>query len=237
MSQLSEYLSKFFFVFLRGRTYLNMLYLFLTFPLGIIYFVILITLFSVGVPLIILWVGLLILLGMFALWYLFVVFERKLAIWLLKEDIGPVNKINLKGKNLWAKFKAMIGNPVTWKGLAFLLMKLPLGTINFSILVTLLSLCLSLLATPLYYRWVQPQFDFTWSTVPMHWSYVDTLPEALILALLGLIMLLISMHIFNGMAFLSGKLAKVMLGNTASGVIQTEIVPAIQPVETELPAV
>lgn len=71
----------------------------------------------------------------------------------------------------------------------------------------------------------------------MHWSYVDTLPEALILALLGLIMLLISMHIFNGMAFLSGKLAKVMLGNTASGVIQTEIVPAIQPVETELPAV
>ena len=97
MSQLSEYLSKFFFVFLRGRTYLNMLYLFLTFPLGIIYFVILVTLLSAGVPLIIVWIGLLILLGMFALWYFFVVFERKLAIWLLKRISARSTRSTLMG--------------------------------------------------------------------------------------------------------------------------------------------
>ena len=71
----------------------------------------------------------------------------------------------------------------------------------------------------------------------MTWSYVDTLPEALLLALLGLFMLLISMHIFNGMAYVSGKFAKVMLGNSAPGTVPIEKAPVIQPVETELPAV
>ena len=46
MSQPGTILKNFFTVFLKGQTYLNMLYLLLSFPLGIIYFVILITGFS-----------------------------------------------------------------------------------------------------------------------------------------------------------------------------------------------
>jgi hypothetical protein len=235
MSKLSEYLERFFFVFLKGRTYLNMLYLLLSFPLGIIYFVVLITGFAIGIPLIIIWVGLLVCLGVFALWYFFVVFERKLAIWLLKVDISPINTPDFKTKNLWSKFKATVGDPVTWKGLAFLVAKFPLGTISFSILVTLLTLSLSMLAAPLYYRWFQPQINLTWSTLPMHWTLVDTLPEALIMGLVGLIVLLISMHIFNGMAVLSGKFARVMLGNRDAATITAETTPVVQPDQLGLP--
>jgi hypothetical protein len=236
MSKLSEYLERFFFVFLKGRTYLNMLYLFLSFPLGIIYFVILITGFAVGIPLIIIWVGLLILLGVFALWYAFVVFERKLAIWLLKVEISPINTPDFKAKNLWSKFKTAAGNPVTWKGLAFLFVKFPLGTFNFSILITLLALSLSTLTAPLYYRWFQPQVNLIWTTTPMHWTVVDTLPEALIMSLVGIFILLISMHIFNGMAFISGKFAEVMLGNRSAGTAIVESAPVVLPDQTDLSA-
>lgn len=236
MSKFTEYLEKFFFVFLRGRTYLNMLYLLLSFPLGIIYFVVFITGFSVGIPLIIVWVGLLVLLGLFALWYFFVVFERKQAIWLLKENIAPINNMDFKGKNLWNKFTASIKNPVMWKGLVFLIIKFPLGIINFSVLVTALSLGLSMLTAPLYYRLFQPHIDLTWTTTPMHYVFVDTLPEALFVALIGFLVLLVSLHLFNGMAYLNGIFARVMLGNKGALPNPADVADPIQPEQTDLPA-
>ena len=213
MSQLTTLIKSFFTVFLKGQTYLNMVYLLLSFPLGIVYFIILITGFAVGIPLIIIWVGLVILLGLFALWIGFVVFERKMAIWLLKVDILPISIPDGKGKTLWEKFKSRAGNPVTWKGLVFLMAKFPIGVVCFTILVSLLSISLSLLTVPIYYRIFQPVIDLTWSTVPIHMNVINTLPEALVLSLIGFFLLLISMHIFNGMAILSGKFARVMLGN------------------------
>ena len=213
MPKLSTFILNFFSVFLKGQTYLNMLYLLLSFPLGLIYFIILITGFSVGIPLIIIWIGLIILAGMFALWIGFIIFERKMAIWLLKVEIAPINLQDNSGKTLWQKFKAQAGNPVTWKGLAFLMAKFPVGVINFCILVSLLSLSLALLTVPLYYNQFKTVIDLSWSTTPMNLHIVNTLSEALLLSLVGFFTLLVSMHIFNGMALLNGKLARLMLGN------------------------
>jgi hypothetical protein len=69
----------------------------------------------------------------------------------------------------------------------------------------------------------------------MHWTVVDTLPEALIMSLVGIFVLLISMHIFNGLAFISGKFAGVMLGNRAAGTVIVESAPVPQPDQTDLP--
>jgi hypothetical protein len=210
-----------------------MLYLLLSFPLGIMYFVILITGFAAGIPLIIIWVGLLILLGLFALWIGFVVFERKIAIWLLKVDILPISIPDGTGKTLWQKFKTRAGNPVTWKGLVFLMAKFPIGVLCFTVLVSLLSISLSLFTVPIYYRLFQPVIDLTWSTMPVHLNVIDTLPEAMICSLIGFFLLLISFHIFNGMAILSGKFAKVMLGNF-SATQGDQPVPVTQ-AETDIP--
>jgi hypothetical protein len=234
MSQPGTLLKNFFSVFLKGQTYLNMLYLLLSFPLGIMYFVILITGFAVGIPLIIIWVGLLILLGLFALWIGFVVFERKMAIWLLKVDILPISIPDGTGKTLWQKFKTRAGNPVTWKGLVFLMAKFPIGILCFSVLVSFLSFSLSLFTVPIYYRIFQPVIDLTWSKMPVHLNVIDTLPEALICSLIGFFILLISLHILNGMAILSGKFAKVMLGNYAS--IQAELPAPVTLGDTNIPA-
>lgn len=206
--------SDIFGVALRGQTYLNAIYLLMSFPLGLIYFVFLITGISVGVPLVILWIGLAVLLGVFAVWVALIAFERKMAILLLDEDIPPMTRQDLTGKTLWQKFTATLANPVTWKGLLFLFAKLPLGLISFSVLVTLASLSVGLMAAPFFYTWAHPVIDLTlngtiWTPV---WV-IDTLPEALFTCVVGIATALVSMHILNGLAWVNAKFARVMLGN------------------------
>ncbi|MCL4561834.1 MAG: sensor domain-containing protein [Chloroflexi bacterium] len=212
MASNPSFLARFFGVALRGQTYLNALYLLLSFPLGIIYFVFLLTGLSVGFPLVIIWIGLVILLAVYLVWYALIAFERQMAIWLLQEKIPPMTREDLSGKSLWGKFTATLANPVTWKGLVYLIAKFPLGILSFSVLVSLVAISASLIGAPFYYHWVQPQIDLGGSTL---WV-VSTLPEALLLFVVGIFVALVSMHILNGLAWVSGKFARYMLGYFSS---------------------
>ena len=72
------------------QSYINIFYLFLSFPLGIAYFVFLVTGISVGFGLIVIWVGVPILALVLAGSWVLSQLERVLAVHLLKEDIPPV---------------------------------------------------------------------------------------------------------------------------------------------------
>lgn len=213
MESILNALGKLFGVVLRGQTYMNLLYLLLSFPLGIFYFVFLVTGISLGIGLAIVWVGLLILAGVFAAWYAFTAFERGMAIGMLREDILPRSQQDLSGMTLWKKFTATLANPVTWKGLAYLLAKFPLGIISFVVLVTLLSVSLAFLTMPFYYTWFSPEITLWGDSTLYPMVLVDTLGEAMLGSLIGVILTLVSLHILNGLAWVSGKFAKVMLGN------------------------
>jgi hypothetical protein len=240
MESILNALGKFFGVVLRGQTYLNLLYLLLSFPLGIFYFVFLVTGISLGIGLAIVWVGLLILAGVFAAWYAFTAFERGMAIGMLREDILPMSHQDLSGMTLWKKFTATLANPVTWKGLAYLLAKFPLGIISFVVLVTLLSVSAAFLAMPFYYPYFNPEITLWGDSTLYPMLLVDTLGEAMLGSLIGVILTLVSLHILNGLAWVSGKFAKVMLGNyTVAGSAPTAPVASVEPVkpvETIAPA-
>ena len=66
----SQALGSFFGVVTRGRSYLNVLYLFIAFPLGVAYFVFLSIGWSLSLGLILLWIGLLVLLAVLGLSWL-----------------------------------------------------------------------------------------------------------------------------------------------------------------------
>lgn len=208
----------FFGVVSDPQSYLNILYLFLAFPLGIFYFVFLVTGISLGFGLLIVWVGVpvlvLVLVGSRVLGEL----ERVLAIGLLKEDIpsaagesisGPVVDVQdlSAGERLfigtWRRLKAHLGNRLTWISMLYLFLKFPVGIASFVIAVTLISVTGALLAAPIYYS----PTDMSWSV----WT-IDTLWEAFVLTLIGIPMVFISLHLMNGMAVVSGQLARVMLG-------------------------
>jgi len=58
------------------------------------------------------------------------------------------------------RLQAFLSNPVTWKGMGYLLMKLPIGIVSFIALVTSLSVSLSLLLVPVLWPWTDVTFDF-----------------------------------------------------------------------------
>ena len=223
-----------------GRPTLNLLYLLLSFPLGIFYFVFLVTGISLGIGLAIVWVGLIILVGVFAAWYAFTAFERGMAIGMLREDILPMSQQDLSGLTLWKKFTATLANPVTWKGLAYLLAKFPLGIISFVVLVTLLSVSAAFLTMPFYYTYVNPEITLWGDSTLYPMLLVDTLGEAMLGSMVGVILTLVSLHILNGLAWVSGKFAKVMLGNyspaPAAPVASLETVKPVEPVAPVVPA-
>jgi hypothetical protein len=215
----SSLLSRFFGVVIKGQTYLNLLYLLLAFPLGLIYFIFLVTGLSLGIALTIIWIGLLVLALVFAGWWLMAALERQLAIWLLHEKINPMVRKDLAGANLWTRINEYVTNPVTWKGLLYLFVKFPLGILSFVALTTLGTLSAVLLFAPVIVPFFPYRVDFGGNAV---W-YVSTIPQALLLAVVGLFLTFISMHALNGLAWVSGRFARIMLGNQPRKTINPEL--------------
>ncbi|HEX7556969.1 MAG TPA: sensor domain-containing protein [Leptolinea sp.] len=197
-------LQKLFSVFAKPQTYLNLVYLFLTFPLGLTYFIILITGLSVGFGLIIIWVGLLILAAVFAISWACVHFERLLAVHLLDVSIPQPAPISVAGEPVFQQIKRHFTNPVTWKGIAYLFLKFPLGIATFVVCVTLLSLSFALLMAPFFYPFWHFNFFYT---------RIDNLPVALVAMIVGVFLIPLSLHLLNLLAELWAKLTVVFLGS------------------------
>lgn len=202
----------FFGVALRSRSYLNAVYLLLAFPLGIAYFVFLLTGWALGVGLTVIWIGLVILLLVLLLSFALSAFERQQAIHLLGAEIGPLSEDLGESAEFWPRAKSFFANKVTWTGMAFLLMKFPLGVASFVLLVTGGAFSFALIAAPVYYRWEPPEINL--------W-YIDTMPEALLASLIGVLCSFLTLHAVNGLAWIWRLLAQHLLGRS-----QPEAAPA-----------
>ena len=97
----------------------------------------------------------------------------------------------------------VVADPQSYINILYLFLKFPLGIASFTVGVTLISVTGALLAAPMYYS----HADMSWSV----WT-IDTLWEAFVLTLIGIPMVFISLHLMNGMAIVSGWIARVMLG-------------------------
>jgi len=191
--------------------------LLLAFPLGIAYFTFLVTGFSLGVGLLIVWVGFIILAGVLAFCWPLTLFERQLAIGLLHVDVPPMETPNTPGSTLFEGIKAHLTNPATWEGIAFLFLKFPFGIASFVATVTLLFVSLGLLFAPLAYPWVRINLGF---------MEIRSMPAALIAMVLGLVAAPLSLHLLNLLAIWQGQLARTLLGNPVT--LQPQDPPVFQ---------
>ncbi|MBN1264619.1 MAG: sensor domain-containing protein [Anaerolineales bacterium] len=199
-------LSQFFRVMVSKQPYLNLLYLFSSFPLGLFYFVFLVSGIALGVSLSIIWVGIPLLLVMAAGWLMLAKFERFLAVHILNEDIPEFNHSANTDTNLWNRFREHFANTVTWKSLLYLILKFPLGLATFVILVTLVALTLAFLSLPFTYNTMEISFG-PWLPLWQMDSVVDALPCVLI----GLLLWPVTLNVVNGLACIHARLARVML--------------------------
>jgi len=205
----------------KKQTYLNILYLLLSFPLGLLYFVFLITMVSVGLGTVVVWIGVPILLIAMTVWWHIAAVERSLAISWLHVQIRPMSLTNITKKDFWARMRAQLSNSMTWKTLAFLFLKFPLGILSFvlalniPILVVAFSIVAFILGffiTPFLYLFVlvtgkPPQFLKT--TNSRHLLLLGLTAGGLTLA---------PLHLLNGLAWLWGQLACTMLGMSSNAI-------------------
>lgn len=202
-------LSRFFGVLFKSQTYLNLLYLLLAFPLGLVYLIFFIVGIALGLPLTIILVGLVILAFVGLGWWVFATFERHLAIWLLRIDIPPMSKPGPKPVGVWDTITSLLSNPVTWKSLVYLVLKPILGVFALVALVTLGGISLALMLSPLLFWWnpvtVELIGQSTW--------VIDNLFEAGVALVIGVFFAIISLHILNYLAYVYGLFARTMLGN------------------------
>ncbi len=221
-------LVRFFMAPAEIRTYTNLLYLTLAFPLGIFYFTFLITGLALGFGLTIIWIGLPILALVFAGSFGMAALERRLAIHLLDAKVPPMAAPRTgTQESLWKALQEFLSNPVTWKGMAFLFLKFPMGIVSFVMTVALLSASVALILTPVLYPWTDVYIGY--------WV-VDSLPAALVLSAVGMMSLLISLNILNLLALGWREIAQMMLGSERFAVAPDATVTGSPSTPQPLPA-
>ena len=205
----------YFAVFRYWRTYSNLLYLFLTFPIGIAFFVYAITVFSVSVGLIFTFVGVILLYA-----FLWSLPRIMYAMGLLTETLVGVQmptkayKPHFDGNFFQRAINSLKDKRIVKTFFYFLLPAMPIGIALFTIFVTLLSTSLGLIALPFAYVielargnyavWIQYIFN-SWAP---QWAGILLL---ILSPLVGFFLLTVSLHLSNQLAILHGRMVRGIL--------------------------
>ncbi len=179
---------------LRVRTYKNVLYLAISFPLGILYFVTMITGLSMSAGLAIIMVGFAILAITLGLARLFGALERELTASLLGAVFEPPPP---PGRGL----RAILTNRRSWSTVIYLLLRFPIGVAGFIASVLMLSSTLIMAAPVLY----------TVLPIMVMSERITTSEEAMLVSLFGCVLFLLLVHAVNGLAAISRRLAEALI--------------------------
>lgn len=185
----------------------NLIYLLLSLPLGILYFVILITGFSLGTGLVITLVGIPILVAMIFVTYILGDLDRTLTSKLLDVKIGKPEARPSNNDSASSILVAQLKSMQFWKELVYLLLKMPLGIISFTFAILFVTVSLAFILTPFIYTYVPDAQIMLWNGFE-----IDTMQRAIATSVVGLILSPISILLINGFASMMGSLSVWVLG-------------------------
>jgi signal transduction histidine kinase len=199
------------------RTYGRIGYLLVAGAFGVVEFVFLVTALSVGVGLAVTLVGIPILIGSVHAWRWLAGVERR-TIHTLTGTTIPDPYRPLPAGNWWGRLRARLADPATWKDLVFLFLQFPLGLAAFVVTVAVLGLGLQNLTLPLWY-WAIPEDGY--DVVGL--IAVDTLPEALALAVTGALILALGIPALSALGRLYTAYAQVLLGSNEDPLVTAQM--------------
>ena len=196
----------------RRRTYLNLVYLALAFPLGVLYFVGLWVGLSTGVGLAITLFGIPVILLTIVGAVLVAGVEARLTTELVGVDVPPPESLQdgtfqgaLESVEAFVEtLKEFLSAPTTWTSLAVLVVKFVFGIVAFTMLVTLGALVLALVSAPFVYA-------LTGVTYLLGAYTVESLPAAIGAAGLGLVVAFLSAYAVNLLAIVGAALNAALL--------------------------
>ncbi len=185
----------------QARTYRSLLYLFISWPFGLMAFVAMITGLSVGVGTAIIIVGFLILALTLALGRLFGWMERSLVESLLDGQFKPRVAPAPPDPSRARRLPALLTDQRAWVSAVYFVVRFPLAVVGFVASLLFLSSIVAI-AAPLLYTMLPITFMS---------ERVTNSEEALVMSLFGCVLFLISVHMVNGLAAVSRRLALAML--------------------------
>lgn len=196
----------FFGVFKDVRAYTSLLYLLMSLGTGIFFFTWAVTGISLSLGLLVLIIGIPFAIAFLGSVRLLALAEGRLVEAMLGVRM-PRRQPPEEGAEGWkARLQGMFQDGRTWSSLGYLLLMLPLGVVYFSLMVTMLSLSLSLLATPVvHFVFHQVTFD-GWN-----WGLAHANLVVVAWGFLGLFFVPLTLHIARGLGRFQGRLARRLL--------------------------
>ncbi len=204
---------------LSWRTYARIFYLLVSFPLGILYFITLILGFALGAALAITLIGIPILLGTVHLVAWYVILERGMAqrfVFLeMPRSSGKSSQSTLPKLSTLQWVRGYVAEPLFWKSLAYLLLKLLVGMVAFTLTVTLLSVSGFFLLAPILGT-IPDGIMFGTMFGTMFGRNTPMSPvQLLCLSVIGLGIAMFSVRAINLMASAAGQMTRFMLTDTS----------------------
>ena len=184
------------------QTWINILYLLASFPLGVLYFCILMALLSTGLSFLPLFVG------VFVLWFGVVVcdilanVDRAAANTLLGAGIPErAPAVRVTG-GVFERMIAAFKRPGNFKRIVYLFLRFPMGLLSFILVCTLLPMSVMFLTAPLTY---------TILPIMIGTARVETFDEAIYLCCFGAVFTLVTVHVLKSWASVCRRFAQGML--------------------------
>lgn len=212
----------FFDVITDKQAYLSMIYLMLSFPLGVLYICFITAGFLAGLSLIPVFIGVPILYVFMASVKYLMKFERKMALLFLGMNIDEKIEEAAKGIGLLRRFRNELFDRELWKGLTYLTLKFFIGAVVLCLCVSLAALSFGLIAAPFFYQLAEYNLvldgglHFTIDGAEVNGLLgllgISASPqqEMLVFMISGVFVGLGSMHLLNRTAYLMGDLLRLM---------------------------
>jgi signal transduction histidine kinase len=207
------------------RTWLATFYLLLTLPLGILWFTLIVTGVALGLGLVVIWVGVPLLVVTIVVW----VHAARLERWLIRTCLGvdiPDPSRRLIGGSAFRRLRAIVTDPATWKDFVYLILLLPLGIAWFTIVVTAWSAALGLLTVPAYYWAISGGLQI--ADTGTRQISIDTWPEALAAAAVGLVLTLLAPLVIRACAAIHAWIACGLLGRSGKAALSARVADLTQ---------
>ncbi|HEX6477417.1 MAG TPA: sensor domain-containing protein [Ktedonobacteraceae bacterium] len=203
----------------------NIAFLLLSFPLGLFYFLLTVIGLAVGVSTLVIWIGLPVLFATLVAIRGMAAIERSMASSLLRVSFpAPLHRYDAPRQGFSRRFGSLLRDPLTWTGMIYMILKFPLGIISFTLALVLPIVTIAVTALPLTYLinlfvnliLLKNGIHSTGIIIP-YFIEVHTQFDLVMFARsfigvpIGLALWFMTRYLLNGLALLSGEMARALL--------------------------
>ncbi|MEU5690200.1 sensor domain-containing protein [Actinosynnema sp. NPDC020468] len=185
---------------------------------GVFWFSLLVPLFATSLGLLVVWAGFPLLVLTLLLARVASTVERSWVKVALGVEVRSPYRPN-PGGSLFERGKWLVTDPASWRDFLYWMIMLPLGAVEFALVVALWPAVLALVFLPVYQQWLPQTFEVSiGSTVWLVDSFAKAIPVSVIGILLGLLV----MPLVKGLGKAHAALVQAMLGPSRTESLSAE---------------